>query len=48
MSKYMQLTVTVRPYYQKDMGGTYPKLARNLGFLDSSLASRNPSLYEFI
>ncbi len=46
MSKYMQLTVTVRPYYQKDMQETYPKLARNLGYLDSSLPTRNPSLYE--
>ena len=46
MSKYMQLTVTVRPYYQKNLQGTYPKLARDLGYLDSSLAARNPSLYE--
>ena len=46
MSKYMQLTVTVSSYYPKDLEGTYPKLARYLGFLDSSLTSRNPSLYE--
>ena len=44
----MQLTVTVRPYYKKDLEGTYPKLARNLGFLDSNLANRNPSLYELV
>jgi hypothetical protein len=48
MSKYMQLTVTVRPYYQKDLQGTYPKLARGLGYLDSSLGTRNPSLYELV
>ncbi len=48
MSKYMQLTVTVRPYYQKDLQGTYPKLARDLGYLDSSLSTRNPSLYELV
>jgi hypothetical protein len=48
MSKYMQLTVTVRPYYQKDLQGTYPKLVRDLGYLDSSLATRNPSLYELV
>ena len=48
MSKTMQLTVTVRPYYQKDLQGTYPKLARDLGYLDSSLANRNPSLYELV
>jgi len=44
----MQLTVTVRPYYQRDLAGTYPKLARYLGHLDPSLASRNPSLYELV
>jgi len=48
MSKYMQLTVTVRPYYQKDLKETYPKLARHLGYVDSSLANRNPSLYELV
>jgi hypothetical protein len=46
MSKYMQLMVTVRPYYQGDLEGTYPKLARHLERLDSSLENRNPSLYE--
>jgi hypothetical protein len=48
MSKYMQLTVTVRPYYQEDLEGTYPNLARHLSYLDSGLAARNPSLYELI
>ena len=48
MSKYMQLTVTVRPYYQKDLEGTYPKLARDLGYLDSSLTTRSASLYELV
>ena len=28
MSKYMHLTVTVRPYYEKNLEQTYPKLAR--------------------
>lgn len=46
MSKQMQLTITVRPYYEKDIEGSYPKLASNLKRLDSSLVSRNPSLYE--
>ncbi len=48
MSKNMQLTVTVRPYYQRDLEGTYPNLARHLGYLDSSLVNRNPSLYELV
>ncbi len=48
MSKNMQLTVTVRSYYEKDLEGTYPKLARYLRHLDSSLVNRNPSLYELV
>ncbi len=46
MSRCMQLTVNVRPYYEKDIEGSYPKLASNLRRLDSSLVNRNPSLYE--
>ena len=46
MSKYMQFTVTVRPYYEKNLEQTYPKLARNLKYIDSDLVERNPSLYE--
>jgi hypothetical protein len=48
MSKNMQLTVIVRPYYEKDLKGTYPKLVRHLSHLDPSLANRNPSLYELV
>ena len=48
MSKYMQLTVTVRPYYSGDLEGTYPKLERHLSRLDSDLVKRNPSLYELV
>ena len=48
MSKYMQLTVTVRPWYQRDFEGSYPKLARHLGHLDADLVKRNPSLYELV
>jgi hypothetical protein len=46
MSKHMQLTVTVRSYYQKDLEGTYPNLARHLGHLDPKGAQGDPSLYE--
>jgi len=42
----MHLTVTVRPYYEKNLEQTYPKLARNLKNLDADLVERNPSLYE--
>jgi len=48
MSKYMQLTVTVRPYYEKNLEQTYPKLARNLKNLNANLVEQNPSLYEIV
>ena len=48
MSKYMHLTVTVQPYYEKNLEQTYPKLARLLRHLDSGLVERNPSLYELV
>ncbi|GLI34636.1 hypothetical protein [Desulforhabdus amnigena] len=37
MSKYMQLTVTVRPHYEPDLERTYPHLARHLGRLDKEI-----------
>ena len=46
MSKYMQLTVAVLPYYQKDLEDTYPNLSHRLQTLASDLVKRNPSLYE--
>jgi hypothetical protein len=42
----MQLTVTVVPYYPRDMEETYPKITRHLKSLDLNLVARNPSLYE--
>jgi hypothetical protein len=46
MSKYMQLSVTVNPYYQKNLADHYPNLAQNLKALEPDLVERNPSLYE--
>jgi hypothetical protein len=48
MSKYMQITVTVNPFYQEDFEKTYPQLARHLGFLDKPLVKSNPSLYGLV
>ena len=48
MSKYMQITVTVNPFYQVELEETFPKLARYLSYLDSDLVKRNPSLYELV
>jgi hypothetical protein len=46
MSKHMQLTITVRPYYKQGLDVPYPKLARHLSYLAPELAASNPSLYE--
>jgi hypothetical protein len=46
MSQYMQIKVTVNPYYQNSLEDNYPNLARNLKALARDLAERNPSLYE--
>ena len=48
MSKYMQLTVAVNPYYPRDLEGTFPNLERHLSRLDAELAKRNPSLYDLV
>ena len=48
MSTYMQIRVTVNPYYPEDFDKTYPKLARHLGYLDAPLAKSNPSLYGLV
>ncbi len=46
MSKYMQIAVNVKPYYQQEFQDAYPKLARHLGYLDRELVQQNPSLYQ--
>ncbi|MBM4285980.1 MAG: hypothetical protein FJ128_12155 [Deltaproteobacteria bacterium] len=48
MSKYMQLRITIVPYYEKDFKNTYPKLARQLRYGKSDLAEPNPSLYDLV
>jgi hypothetical protein len=48
MSKHMQLTVTIRPYYQRDLEGAYPGLDRHLRHLDPVLAKSNPSLFDLV
>jgi hypothetical protein len=46
MSKYMQLTVSVVPFYSGDLAQTYPKIARYVNSVVSDLANQNPSLYQ--
>jgi hypothetical protein len=45
MSKCMQISVTVTPYYEGSFSRAFPKLARHLGYLDAALVESNPSLF---
>jgi len=48
MSKYMQIKVTVDPFYQEDFEQDFPNLARHLSYLDAPLVKSNPSLYGLV
>ena len=48
MSKYMQLTVRIVPYYKKGLKETYPTVARQFSFLDETWVEGNPSLFEIV
>lgn len=42
----MQIAVKVQPFYRQELQDAYPKLARQLGYLDKQLVAQNPSLYQ--
>lgn len=48
MSKYMQMKVSILPYYKKGLGEAYPEIARRLGFLDEAWVEEGPSLFEIV
>ncbi|MBW1675097.1 MAG: hypothetical protein JRJ79_00490 [Deltaproteobacteria bacterium] len=48
MSKYMQLTIRIRPYYKKSFKKAYPRLAHRLSYLDEAWVEEDPSLFEII
>jgi hypothetical protein len=48
MSKHMQLTVQVRPYYKKGLKADYPKIAQSLSYIHEAWAEGEPSLYDII
>ena len=48
MSKHMQLTVRIRPYYRKGLAGVYPEIARRLGYLHEEWVTEGPSLFEIV
>lgn len=48
MSKHMQLTVSVQPYYKKDLQGVYPRLTSSLSYLYKALVENGPSLFDIV
>ena len=48
MSKYMQLTVRVRPYYKKGLKADYPAISRGLSYIDEALLEEGPSLFDIV
>ncbi|MFZ0483295.1 MAG: hypothetical protein WAL93_07900 [Desulfobacterales bacterium] len=48
MSKHMQLTVQVRPYYKKDMKSDYPKIAQGLSYIHKAWVEEGASLFNIV
>ena len=48
MSKTMQLTVQVRPYYKKDLKADYPKIAQGLSYIHEAWVEEGPSLFDIV
>lgn len=46
MSKYMQLTVRIHPYYNKGFRKAYPGVAKRLSYLHEEWIEKGPSLFE--
>ena len=48
MSKYMQLTVDVRPFYQQGFKAAYPKLTGSLVHAGAIGEGDDPALYDLV
>ena len=48
MSKTMQLTVRVRPYYKKDLKTDYPRISQGLGYVDEAWIEEGPSFFDIV
>ena len=48
MSKIMQLTVRVRPYYKKSLTADFPAIGRNLSYLKQAWIDEGPSLFDIV
>jgi hypothetical protein len=48
MSKYMQMKVTIVPYYQAGFKKAYPKLTHALSLVDKAITEKEPALFELV
>ncbi len=48
MSKYMQLTVTVRPYYPQSIKAVYPKIVGHLSNAGLKMVDDDPSIFDLV
>jgi hypothetical protein len=48
MSKIMQLTVRVRPYYKKSLKEDFPAIGQGLSYLKDPWIEEGPSLFEIV
>jgi hypothetical protein len=48
MSKHMQLTIRILPYYRKGLKDVYPAIARRFGYLHEPWLEENPSLFQIV
>jgi hypothetical protein len=48
MSKHMQLTVRILPYYKKGLKEVYPRIAKRLSYLDDGWVEEGPSLFDIV
>ena len=48
MSKYMQLTVNVRPYYKENLKEVYPKIASNLSHINEFKVEEVPLIFDLV
>jgi len=46
MSKHMQITVKVRPYFKKGLKEAYPKIAQGLSYIHETWMDEGSSLFE--
>jgi hypothetical protein len=48
MSKTMQLTVQVHPYYKKGLKADYPEIAQGLSYIHEAWVEEGPSLFDIV